>query len=336
MGVAYALGRMVFKDDPLRILFVVLFAGFIPMNIYMSAYMGNEPLHAVLVGGSLVMTVHIFRSPKVGFSHMIYLGLLLGLAILTKITAWAILPVVVFCLAYKIIRIDRKKFKGVTARLISLLLVIGVISGWYYVRNIIHFGRLFVISWNLPGHLWWQDPGFHTIQYYLSFGEALRHPYFSTFHSFWDSIYSTVWGDGHIGSMAFFKDRPAVWNYDYMSAVYLLALPAAGIFLVGLFRAVRAALGKKEPSSKVIMTFLIMSVYAIGFFILFSTLWVPIYSQAKAFYGLSAIGPISIIFALGLGDIHNWLASPRLIVARTVFYGWFGTLIGVVFLSFGA
>ncbi len=217
-----------------------------------------------------------------------------------------------------------------------LLLVIIVISGWYYVRNIIHFGRPFMINWNLPGQQWWQDPGFHTIQYYLGFGEALRHPYFSSFHSFWDSIYSTFWGDGLIGGKAFLKGRPAVWNYDYMSAVYLLALPAVGIFLIGLFKAVQIALRDKEKNSRLIMAFLILTVYSIGFFILFSTLKVPIYSQAKAFYGLSAMGPISVIFALGLGAIHNWLASPRLLVGRAVFYGWFGTLISVIYLSFGA
>ena len=334
--VAYAFGRMIFRDNPVRIFFLVLMAGILPMNIYMSAYVGNEPLNAFLVSLSLLMVVYIFRSPETRASQMIYLGLLLGLALLTKITAWAILPVVVVFLAFKMIRIDQRKLKDVASKLGLLLLVIIVISGWYYVRNIIHFGRPFMINWNLPGQQWWQDPGFHMIQYFLGFGETLRHPYFSCFHSFWDSIYSTFWGDGMIGGKAFLIGRPAVWNYDYMSAVYILALPATGIFCIGLFKAVQRALRDKEASSRLIIVFLIISLYSVGFFILFGTLKVPIYSQAKAFYGLSAMGPISVIFALGLGAVHNWLASPRLLVGRAIFYGWFGTLISVIYLSFGA
>jgi hypothetical protein len=214
------------------------------------------------------------------------------------------------------------------------LLAMSVVCGWYYIRNIIRFGRPFMINWNLPGQRWWQDPGFHTIQYYLSFGEALRHPYFSAFHSFWDAMYSTFWGDGLIGGLALIAKRPDVWNYDYMSAVYLLALPATGIFLIGLFRAVQMALKDKEPASRLIMAFLMISLYSVGFFILFSTLRVPIYGQAKAFYCLAAIGPLSVFFALGLGMVNDWLSSSRLLAARAIFYGWFCSLLTSIYLSF--
>ncbi len=138
-----------------------------------------------------------------------------------------------------------------------------------------------------------------------------------------------------IGGEAHLVGRPPVWNYDYMSIVYLLALPAMGVFLIGLRSAVQIALRDKQTNSRLIMAFFILTVYSIGFFLLFSTVKVPIYSQAKAFYGLSAIGPISVIFALGFGAMHNWLASPRLLIARAVFYGWFFTLISVIYLSFG-
>ena len=332
--VSYSLLRLVFPDDRARILGGVILAGFLPMNIYISAYVGNEPLHAFLAGCSLVMAVHILRSSEVRSSHMIYLGLLLGLAMLTKITAGALVPVVVIFLAYKMIRVDGKNLKEVASRLGLFILVMTVISGWYYIRNLIHFGRPFMINWDLPGQRWWQDPGFHTFQYYLSFGEALRHPYFSAFHSFWDALYSTFWGDGLIGGKALIAKRPDAWNYDYMSAVYLLALPAAGIFLVGLLKAVQMALKDKDPSSKLIMAFLIISFYSVALFILFSTLKVPIYGQAKAFYFLAAMAPITVFGALGFGVVRDWLASSHLIVVRALFYGWLGTLITFIYLSF--
>jgi len=106
------------------------------------------------------MTVHIFRSSETRFGQMMILGLLLGLAVLTKITAWAIVPVVVIFLAYKMIRMDRKKLGEASLRLGLLFAVIGVISGWYYVRNIIHFGSPFMINWKLPGQQCGKTRGF--------------------------------------------------------------------------------------------------------------------------------------------------------------------------------
>jgi hypothetical protein len=332
--VAYAIGRVVFKDDPFRLLLVIIVAGFIPMNIYLSAYVGNEPLHAFLAGCSLVMAVHIFRSPEVKVFHMIYLGLFLGLAVLTKITAGVLVPVVVIFLAYKMIHVDRKDLKGVASRLGFFILIMTVVCGWYYIRNITHFGRPFMINWNLPGQLWWQDPGFHTLQYYLSFGEALRHPYFSAFHSFWDALYSTFWGEGLIGGKALMAKRPDVWNYDYMSAVYLFALPATGIFLLGLLKAVQMALKNTDPNSKLIITFLIISFYSVALFIWLSTLKVPIYGQAKAFYCLAAMGPISVFGALGFGVVREWLMPSHYIALRALFYGWLGTLLTFIYLSY--
>ena len=128
--------------------------------------------------------------------------------------------------------------------------------------------------------------------------------------------------------------RPDVWNYDYMSAVYLLALPAAGIFLVGLLKAVQMAFKGKDPGSRLIMAFLIISLYSVGLFILFSTLKVPIYGQAKAFYCLAAMAPITVFGSLGLGVVGDWLGSSRLIVVRALFYGWLGTLLTSIYLSF--
>jgi len=121
-----------------------------------------------------------------------------------------------------------------------------------------------------------------------------------------------------------------------MSAVYLLALPAMGILVLGFIKAVQMSFREKELNSRLMMAFLIISVYSFGFFLGFSTLRVPVYGQAKAFYCLAAMGPISVFFALGLDRVNDWLSPSRLLAVRAVFYGWFGTLIAAICLSFGA
>ena len=332
--VAYFIGRMIFRNDPFMILLVVLSAGMIPMNIYMSAYVANEPLLAFLISLSFLVALQILRNPGAPLRKMILLGILLSLALLTKITALVFILVISGFLVAKFVLSDRLNLKEVAGRIGFIYLLIVAIAGWYFIRNFISLGNFLVVNWNLPGQLWWQDPGFHTIRYYVGFGEIFKHPYYSGFHSFGDAIYSTFWGDGYTAGLVFLRDRHAMWNYDFMSIVYLLAIPATVIFVLGLSRTIKMAFREKELGCRIIMSFLLLSLYAVGLFILYSTLKIPIYGQAKAFYGLSVIGPISVIFALGWGMINNWLASPRLLAVRAIFYGSLGTLISVVYLSF--
>jgi len=332
--VSYSLLRLVFPDDRSRTLAGVILAGFIPMNIYISAYVGNEPLHAFLIGSSLLACVRILRSPDVEFRSMILLGVLLGLALLTKVTAFAVAPVVTLFLVCKLVRAFPSRLGPVATRLGLFLLALTAVAGWYYLRNVLYFSTPVVVNWNLPGKLWWQDPGFHTLDYYAGFGESLRHPYFSGFHSFWDSIYSTFWGDGYLGGAAFLAVRHPFWNYDFMSLVYLLALPATGVLAIGLVQGLRLAFRGKEWDSRVTWAFLGMTLYAVFIFFLYSTIKVPVYGQAKAFYFLAAMAPITTFGALGFGVVRDWLASPRLTVVRVLFYGWVGTLLTSIYLSF--
>jgi hypothetical protein len=332
--VSYSLLRMVFPDDRARTMGGVILAGFLPMNIYISAYVGNEPLHAFLIGLSLLACVRILRSPDVGFWSMTIMGVLLGLALLTKVTALAIIPVVTFFLFYKLIRTFPSYPMAVLARLGLFLLTLAAIAGWYYARNVMHFSTPFVVNWNLPGNLWWQDPGFHTLDYYIGFGESLRHPFFSGFHSFWDAVYSTFWGDAYLGGKAFVAGRHPFWNYEYMSAVYLLALPATGFFIMGLVKGITIPFRAKEGDSGITWAFLLLILYVLGIFFIYGTLKVPVYGQAKSFYFLAAMAPITVFGALGFGVVRDWLASSHLIVVRALFYGWLGTLFTSIFLSF--
>jgi hypothetical protein len=332
---AHSLGRMMFPNDPVRVFWVVLAAGTLPMNVYLSAYVGNEPLHAFLVSLALVLAVGVWRTPKTRIVPLLSLGFILGLALLTKMTAWVLIPIVGIFLFYKWFRVEREPFPHAATKLGFWLLVLGGVAGWYYLRNLIYFGHPLVVNWNLPGMLWWQDPGFHTPGYYLSFGDVLRYPYFAGFRSFWGSLYATFWGDGMIGGHAFWVNRPPIWNYDFMSITYLWALPAGGVFMVGLFRNLQAVWKGPDGVSWGETAFLLLVLYGLGIFLWYSTLKVPIYSQAKAFYALSAMGPLTWIFASGLGTVRDWLKAPNLWPVRALLFGWLGTLFILVGLSFG-
>ena len=71
-----------------------------------------------------------------------------------------------------------------------------------------------------------------------------------------------------------------------------------------------------------------------GLSILYLTLELPFFAQAKAFYGLSMVGPLSVFFAAGAARCDRALAAPRWLPARVLLYAWLALFLGVLFLSY--
>ena len=100
------------------------------------------------------------------------------------------------------------------------------VAGWFYVRTWMELGQPVVGNWNAPGEgrVWWQQPGFHTPAYLTGFGQALVHPYLSGFHSFWDGLYSTLWGDGYLGGRVLPSQRHPFFDPGWMTAGHCIRL----------------------------------------------------------------------------------------------------------------
>ena len=137
-----------------------------------------------------------------------------------------------------------------------------------------------------------------------------------------------------MGVLAYLSARHSQWNYQFMAASYWLALPATALILVGFVRALRHAFLDRDPGRRLAWLLVVTVLFVIGFAILYMTLALPFYSQAKAIYGLSAVIPLALVTALGLAALPEALAAPRLQLVRAVYYGWLGALAGVLVLSF--
>jgi tetratricopeptide (TPR) repeat protein len=59
----------------------------------------------------------------------------------------------------------------------------------------------------------------------------------------------------------------------------------------------------------------------------------PYYCHAKAFFGLYAIIPLGLIFALGFEYFDKWLKNKNLFLLRCLLFSWLGTLILAIFFS---
>jgi hypothetical protein len=290
----------------------LLVGGLLPMNLYMCQSMGNEPLAALLVAVLLLLAVReLRRGREVPKGVVALLGAVAGLAVLAKVTAVLLVPPLLALLLLH----PGKGAKGRRFRVAPALLflaVAAVVSGWYFARNVEHFGKPFVGGWDpARGIAWWQFPGYRLAGDFLSFGESLRQPVFSSVHGLPDAFYSSMWGDGYLSGATTFADPPE-WNLTLLAAaVGLSVVPAAAVlagFSVLASRALREGDGPSAFLSAVAALFLAALVH------LYAT--VPVYSQGKASYTMGLTPAYAVAAALGAGIVlRRRTTSPFFLAA---------------------
>ncbi len=334
LPVTALLARRLLPDDPRAQALAILFAAVLPMNLYSASYVSNEPLHTLLASLALLATVGALLTPRPGAGQLALLGVLFGLAALTKFTVLVVIPVAFAFLLFKLWRVDREPLPRVAVRLLAAGLPVAAIAGWFYLRNWIRYGDPLIANWGLVQHgqIWWQQPGFHTFRYFTRFGETLVHPYLAGFRSFWDSTYSTFWGDGFIGGYVLPADRHRFWNYDFMSLGYWVALPATVLLVAGALRGLQLAFRDPDPGRRAAFGLLAASAWTVGLAYLYLVLQLGFLTQAKATYLLVLLLPLATWFALGFRAVDSRLASLPL--ARAALHGWLAAFAGVLLLGF--
>jgi hypothetical protein len=305
----YRVLKMVFpKQAGLQCLGLLLGA-LLPMNIYMSQYLGNEPLAACLSALTLVLVIQQFHHPQsvMSWRHQSLIGLALGLALLSKMTAFLLVPLVLAAQCY-----SARQFKlSLIARsLIIILLVAFLVAGWFYIRNWLLLGKPFVGGWDAArGHVWWQDPGYRTALDFLSFGQALVHPVHAMFAGFWDGFYATLWLDGFLSSVITFEGKPP-WNYNFVLAAPLFALLPSFAIIIGAGATLWRSADTVQPAQ--LLSIACVSLYLLAVAYLFFSL--PIYTTIKASYTLGLIPCFALLGCAGF-DLLS-----RNVVAKGVVY----------------
>jgi 4-amino-4-deoxy-L-arabinose transferase-like glycosyltransferase len=331
------LAHRLLPEDPAGRALAILFAAVLPVSLYSSAYVTNESLHTLLVSLALLASVDVLLAQRPQLGRLFLLGALFGLAALTKFTGLVLIPVVFLFVAIKLWRADGHPPLRVALRLLVALAPLLAIAGWFYLRNWQAFGDPLMANWGrMPGagHSWWQQPGFHTSAYFARFGEALVHPYMAGFTSFWDSTYSTLWGDGFIGGRVYPPDRHGLWSYDFMSIGYWLALPASALVLFGAWRGARLALRDRDAGRRAAFGLLAAAAWVLGLAYLYLVLRMAFFAQAKATYLLPLLTPLALWFALGFRALDLRLAPLPL--ARAALHGWLAAFAAVLYLGFAA
>lgn len=296
------LARVLHPDRPGLQAAAIAFAALVPFNIYIAGTISNEGLLAFLAAGAVVFGAELMRDPEVRPSRVAAVSAWLGLALLTKYTALVALAVVGPFVLLRILSAGERSPWRRGRDALWLVAPAALVAGWFYARNLAVYGRALVPNWDLPGpgRIWWSPPGFHTADYYLGFGRALSEPYYASFGSFWDGLYSTLFGDGLLSGAPGLPDILVPWNLEWMSVGFWAALPIAALIVVGALDWLREAVREPDPRRATALALPLVYTAAMLFAIFYATLSLPFFGQARASYGLSIAPVLALAFARGL------------------------------------
>ncbi len=270
--------------------------GLLPMNIYISQFIGNEPLAGCLSALVLLLCwrLLVLPSENVRARSFVVLGLVWGLALLSKVTpALLALPVVLAVVSSG--REGGTKWARAIARVATVFAVCFVTCGWYYIRNWIELGKPFAGGWDpATGQLWWQDPSYRTWDQLASFGASLRQPVYSGDWSLWDSLYSSMWADGFISGVIAGPER-IPWNVGWMGVGTWLGVVPLGLMIFGAAIGWRTSdVGVRRALMLAVATIVIYLAAVIDLY-----LRLPVYSTAKATYTLGVLPCYALLVGAG-------------------------------------
>ncbi len=137
---AWATARTVFPERPALALAAVAFTGFTPMFTYVNGVISNDALLGVAFAATAWLWARITRFGAC-WRDVAILGLVLGLALNAKQTALALVAVSVIVLALEPGPASPKRRIAHIAAAGGLAAALG---GWWYARNLVLHGQLFV------------------------------------------------------------------------------------------------------------------------------------------------------------------------------------------------
>ncbi len=314
----YRMLRRAFPANP-RAQFAGLVAGgFVPLLVYKTQFVSNEPLAALLGGAAILALLRLLDDGQpAGARSFVVAGALFALAILAKVSTMVLAAPIALCLVYWWYA-ARPRLTAGTARVAAYAGAFVVVCGWYLALNVARYGKPFIGGWGEEvGFAWWQMPGYRTPGQFYSFGAALVRPVFAAVQGFPDALYSALWFDSTLGGIVNSVNHPK-WNYPFAESALLWALlPTAAIFAGGI-RVLFSASGADSAAQRAHQA-RVLSLFAVGAFgasILAFALSLPYYAPIKPSYGMAALPSLAVLIALGLEPLTHYRAT------RSVLHAW--------------
>jgi 4-amino-4-deoxy-L-arabinose transferase-like glycosyltransferase len=259
MIASYFLALALFPKSPVVAIAAAAIVGFHPKFLYMSTAVNNDAAIAFL--SALIVTLLIIRLQKGSFPFFaVLLGLLLGLASITKVSGLIFVPLTGLALLLIHRGFNRAFFRdGVIIVVVALL-----VGGWWYARNALVYDDPLSIDTHISDEA---TP--------RPFWERIGHDLSSIERTFWANpsraFISPIWLDGIL-----------IW-WGRVSLVFLA---------LGLLLSFRSLQMRKSA-------LLVLVVWPLTLFILLVLYWTQRSWWAYGRLMLPAIAPLAILFVLG-------------------------------------
>jgi tetratricopeptide (TPR) repeat protein len=331
-AVAFAFVRRRHPGRPVLAAAAAGFVLFLPVQLYTAGYLGNEALHAVLASLSLLATIRLVERPTAARASV--LGLLLGLAMLTKFTALAIVAGTLASVVF--VSIGRSDlYGGIRGDLrsgIRLSLLAGAVAvavcGWFYVRNLEVYGTPFRMSRDTLAVSLIENTqmqGTRSLAEFLLFDPMivvrpqwprgipltsdvpLRIEHDALRESVWTGMFANTFFDA-VGNQVL----PSVTTDETArragQILLALALLPTALVLLGLGATVLGLLRRDQEDADIVM--LTCFVASMGLFVV-GAIAVPMHAAIKATYLLHCSAMFAYWLASGLALLEGRLAPLR-------------------------
>ena len=280
-----------FKDR-LTGLIGAFFASSLPVVIYLLPTVSNELFSGIMI--SLTIMYYGNGSKK----NQIILGILMGLSLLSKATAFVL---AISIITDQLLRNKLKINKTINKLIIPLAIALAI-SGWFYIRNAIYFGNPFVTSVDFTKYSIHQSPGYRDLNFFVDFSGFIKFDLFRAHH------YSLI--PGTFFSWFFDGHNVIIPVQPYSKAGILLIISSLPIVLV-IVRGILFELKDRKNNIFFIYPIILFLSYIAYNFKL------PFYSTVKGAFLVSGVIPFTYFFLKGLVNSRKYFIITNIYL---VFY----------------
>src|SRR5580704_13503311 len=309
--IVYRTARAVFPDKQDLLMLATTIGGLMPMSIYSSQVLGNEPLAACLTALLILMSVTLIVEPLRNRSPWFFvaMGLVWGLAILSKVTPLLLAPLLIGVIAVHCRSIGRTWWHAL-ARGGLVFGTCFLTAGWWFARNWASLGTP-LPSAQTRGNVWWQDPSYRTVPQLTSFGISLSRPIYGGAWSLWDTLYSSLWLDGTVSGLVI-PPKVFHWNVHWMLTGAWLGIVPMALLLFSPAACFRREL--RPSRNGLLFALAAVAIYLVAIIDLYIGL--PVLSTAKATYTLGLLPCYALLAAAGAAPLlHNRILRALLFSA---------------------
>lgn len=287
------------KNTFLAIISIVIIAS-LPVVIYSLPTISNELFSGMII--SFTIMYYVAFAKRFTLLNQIIIGCLLGLSLLSKATSFVLLS----CIILDLIIQYKNNFVKLKKHLLVILGFVLIISGWFYIRNVVMYQNPFVTSVDFPKFHIVQSPGYRDIKFFTDISGFISLDLFKAQHySLLSGTYFSWFYDGHniIVPVQKFSKAGALLN--------VTSLPLFLMFIVGLIK----ELSKKDKSYLMILYPIILFLSYIAY-----TIKLPFYSTVKGVFLISSIIPFTYFIIRFLTPLKKYYIVFLIYMSFLVFF----------------